>query len=258
MKRFTVLLFAIVLCLPLLNVGCGGKKGPDVRPSLPPPSRTEPTTAPTTGPAPTVEIAASPSSVERGQQTTLTWKAQNADSVIIDGGVGNVSDSGSVVLTPRESATFTATAKGAGGEVRASTRVTVVAPKEVGGVTSSDIRSIVDAIRDGRIKDIFFDYDKADLGAESRTILEQNARWFRQFPGAKLVVEGHCDERGTEEYNLALGDRRAQATKEYLVELGVAPEQLETISLGEEQPFSPGHDETSYSQNRRAHFAVKE
>lgn len=256
MKRLTVLLFALVLCLPLLNVSCGGKR-PDVRPSLPPPATTQPGTAPTAAPAPTIEIDASPTSIERGQQTTLTWKAQNADSVIIDSGVGNVSETGSVVLTPRESTTFTATAKGAGGEVRASTRVTVVAPREVGGITSSDIQSLQQAINDGRVKDIFFDYDKADLSAESRAILETNARWFRQYPGAKLVIEGHCDERGTEEYNLALGDRRAQATREYLIELGVSQDQLESISLGEEQPFSPGHDEESYAQNRRAHFAVK-
>jgi len=178
--------------------------------------------------------------------------------VIIDAGVGNVSDSGSVVLTPRESTTFTATARSAGGEAKASTRVTVVAPREVGGVTSTDIQSLQQAIADGRVKDVFFDYDKAELSTESRGILEENARWFRQFPGAKLLLEGHCDERGTEEYNLALGDRRAQATREYLVQLGVSTEQLETISLGEEQPFSPGHDEASYSQNRRAHFAVKQ
>jgi len=124
-------------------------------------------------------------------------------------------------------------------------------------VTSTDIDGLAAAIKDGRVKDIFFDYDKAELSPQSRAALEQNARWFRQFPGATVVLEGHCDERGTEEYNLALGDRRAQATKEYLVQLGVSAEQLETISLGEEQPFAPGHDEASYSQNRRAHFVVK-
>jgi len=202
-------------------------------------------------------VQASPSTVERGQQATLTWKTQNATSVVIDGGVGNVAENGSVVITPRESSTFTAIAKGPGGEGRSSTRVTVVAPREVPQVTSTDIDGLRQAIQDGRVKDVFFDYDKSDLSAESRATLEQNARWFRQFPGASVVVEGHCDERGTEEYNLALGDRRAQATREYLVQLGVTADQLEPISLGEERPFSPGSDESSYSQNRRAHFALK-
>jgi len=176
---------------------------------------------------------------------------------VIDEGVGNVAESGSVVITARESTTYTATAKGPGGEAKASTRVTVVAPKEVTTIGSSDIDGLQQAIADGRVKDIFFDYDKAELTQQSRTTLEQDARWLRQFPTAIVVIEGHCDERGTEEYNLALGDRRAQATKEYLVELGVTPEQMETISLGEEQPFAPGHDEASFAQNRRAHFTVK-
>jgi len=235
----------------------GCKKTPPPRPTPPAPTTSTPAPAPTGGPAPTVEIQASPSTVERGGQATLSWKTQNATSVIIDGGVGNVSETGSVVITPRDSATFTATAKGAGGEARASTRVTVVSPKEAGVVTSSDIDNILKAIADGRIKDVFFAYDKSELSPESRSTLEQNAKWLRQYPGATVVIEGHCDERGTEEYNLALGDRRAQGTREYLVQLGVTAEQMETISLGEERPFTPGQDEAAYSQNRRAHFTVK-
>lgn len=259
MKRGLIaVLILIIVPLLLVSAGCGHKQPPPgTRTPLPPPARTEPT--PTTGgPAPTIELQANPSTLERGQQSTLTWKTQSATSVVIDNGIGNVAESGSVVITPRESATFTATVKGPGGEAKASTRVTVVTPTQTGGVTSTDIAGLAEALRDGRIKDIFFDYDKADLSAEARTTLEQDARWIRQFPKAKLVLEGHCDERGTEEYNLALGDRRAQATKDYLVQLGVAEDQLETVSLGEEQPFAPGHDEAAYAQNRRAHFAQKQ
>ncbi len=257
MKRvFTVLVVIAVFSALIILSGCKKKAAP-VRPTPPAPTTTAPAPTPTRGPAPTIELQANPSTVERGSQSTLSWKTQNANSVVIDGGVGNVSENGSVVITPRESSTFTATAKGPGGEAQASTRVTVVTPREVPGVTSTDIDNLMQAIQDGRIKDIFFAYDKSELSPESRTQLEQNARWLRQYPGAPIVIEGHCDERGTEEYNLALGDRRAQATKEYLVQLGVTPEQLETISLGEERPFAPGQDEAAYAQNRRAHFTVK-
>lgn len=257
MKRaFTALAVVAVLLVLIVLPGCK-KSPPPVRPTLPPPKTSTPVPTPTAAPAPTIEIQANPSTVERNGQTTLQWKTTNATSVVIDGGIGNVSESGSVVVTPRESSTFTATAKGPGGEVRASTRVTVVTPKEVLAVASTDIDNLAKAIADGRIKDVFFAYDKSDLTPESQATLEQNARWLRQFPGATMIIEGHCDERGTEEYNLALGDRRAQATKEHLVQLGVTAEQLETISLGEERPFATGQDESAYSQNRRAHFTVK-
>lgn len=256
MKRvFTALMVIAVFSVLVVLSGCK-KTPPPPRPT--PPAPTTPSTpTPTGGPAPTIELQANPSTVERGGQTTLTWKTQNATSVLIDGGVGNVSDNGSLVITPRESSTFTATAKGPGGEAQASTRVTVVSPKEMPSVTSSDIDNLLKAIEDGRIKDVFFAYDKSDLSPESRATLEQNARWLRQYPGGNVIIEGHCDERGTEEYNLALGDRRSQATREYLVQLGVTPEQIETISLGEERPFVPGQDEAAYAQNRRAHFTVK-
>jgi peptidoglycan-associated lipoprotein len=209
-------------------------------------------------PAPTIEVSASPSTIERGRQTTLSWRTQNATSVLIDGGVGNVVETGSLVVTLRESTTFTAVAKGPGGEAKASTRVTVLLPQEtLPPIVSAELGGLDQAISDGKVRDIFFEYDKADLTADSKTVLEENARWLRQFADAGVIIEGHCDERGTEEYNLALGDRRAQATKDYLVQLGVAPERLEVISYGEEKPFSPGHDETSWAQNRRAHFVAR-
>jgi peptidoglycan-associated lipoprotein len=259
MKRGATNGLLLTTCsLVVLLSSCGGERGPSTRVSLPPPRReARPVTTPTPGPAPTLTLQANPSTVERGQQTTLSWTSENTTSLVIDGGVGNVEQSGSVVITPRESTTFTATGRGPGGEIKASTRVTVVTPKEVLGIVSSDVEGLQRAINDGRVKDVFFDYDRAELTAESKATLEQDARWLRQFPSAVVVLEGHCDERGTEEYNLALGDRRAQATKEYLVELGVAPEQLEPISLGEERPFALGHDEAAFAQNRRAHFALK-
>lgn len=106
------------------------------------------------------------------------------------------------------------------------------------------------------IQDVFFDYDKYELRAETRTLLQENARFLKENTGASLVLEGHCDERGTEEYNLALGQRRADAVSEYLADLGIRGSRIQTMSYGEEKPFAMGHDESGWSQNRRVHFRI--
>jgi peptidoglycan-associated lipoprotein len=107
----------------------------------------------------------------------------------------------------------------------------------------------------GSLQDIHFDYDKADLKTEARDILAKNAGIIKQIKGGKIVIEGHCDERGTVEYNLALGQRRADSAKDYILTLGVDPSQITTISYGEEKPADPGHTEDSWSKNRRVHFS---
>ena len=106
------------------------------------------------------------------------------------------------------------------------------------------------------LKDIFFDFDRADLRSDARDTLRANADWLRSNPSARVEIEGHCDERGTNEYNLALGARRAQAAKDYLVSLGIAGERLSTISYGEEIPVCREHTESCWRQNRRARFVI--
>lgn len=103
---------------------------------------------------------------------------------------------------------------------------------------------------------IYFDFDEYSLIEEARGILNENAKWMREYPGGKIKIEGHCDERGTVEYNLALGQKRAEATKEYLVILGIDPAQLSTVSYGEEVPVDPGHDGQAWAKNRRAEFVI--
>ncbi|WP_028321965.1 peptidoglycan-associated lipoprotein Pal [Desulfatiglans anilini] len=103
---------------------------------------------------------------------------------------------------------------------------------------------------------IYFDFDRSDLRSEAKVILQKKAEWLRSNTEYRLVVEGHCDERGTNEYNLALGDRRANTTKDYLVALGVDDMRISTISYGEEKPLDPGHSEGAWSQNRRAEFRL--
>jgi len=107
------------------------------------------------------------------------------------------------------------------------------------------------------LKDVFFDFDRSAIRNEQKAALNDNAGWLKANSGAKIILEGHCDERGTAEYNLALGERRAKAVKDYLVGVGIAPDRISTISYGKERPFVLGHDESAWKWNRRAHFVVQ-
>ena len=106
-------------------------------------------------------------------------------------------------------------------------------------------------------ENIYFEFDKARLLPESKAVLRVKAEWLKANPEALAIIEGHCDERGTNEYNLALGDRRAQSAKTYLVDLGIAAERLTSISYVEERPLDPGHDEAAWARNRRAQFVIE-
>jgi peptidoglycan-associated lipoprotein len=107
------------------------------------------------------------------------------------------------------------------------------------------------------LNDVYFDFDKSTLSAEAKQTLADNATQLKDAGAMAVTIEGHCDERGTNAYNLALGEKRANAAKDYLVSLGVDAGRITTISYGEEKPFDAGHDESAWSKNRRAHFVVK-
>ncbi len=107
------------------------------------------------------------------------------------------------------------------------------------------------------LKDAFFNYDKSNIRDDQKAALNDNVGWLKVNTGAKILVEGHCDERGTAEYNLALGERRAKAVKEYLVAAGIPADRVSTISYGKERPFVLGHDESAWKWNRRAHFVLQ-
>ena len=108
----------------------------------------------------------------------------------------------------------------------------------------------------GDVQDAFFNYDEATLSAEAQAALTNSANWLKKHSDYSLLVEGHCDERGTEQYNLALGDRRANIAKEYLATLGIDASRIRTVSYGEERPFDAGHDDASWAKNRRAHLVI--
>ncbi|MBI3584569.1 MAG: peptidoglycan-associated lipoprotein Pal [Nitrospinae bacterium] len=107
-----------------------------------------------------------------------------------------------------------------------------------------------------QLEDIHFDFDKSDIKTDAREALQKNADWLQKNPDIKIQIEGHCDERGTAEYNLALGERRAMSTKKYLISLGISADRIYTISYGEELPIDPNHSEDAWAKNRRAHFLV--
>lgn len=126
------------------------------------------------------------------------------------------------------------------------------APRE-SGVLSEDLQTLNSK---GYLKDAFFDFDKADLREDARTALASDAQWIKQYSSIRVLVEGHCDERGTEEYNLSLGQKRASSVKDYLVSLGVEGARVNTVSYGKARPFCGDHDENCWQQNRRGHFVI--
>jgi peptidoglycan-associated lipoprotein len=125
-------------------------------------------------------------------------------------------------------------------------------------VTSEDIsnRSLDEINRNSPLQPVFFGLDSSDVDDQGQQLLQANAEVLRRYPDWQLTIEGHCDERGTAEYNLALGERRAIAARTYLVSLGIDPDRLKTVSYGKEFPFDPGHTESAWAKNRRAHFVV--
>jgi len=111
--------------------------------------------------------------------------------------------------------------------------------------------------KESALKDAFFDFDKSSIRPDAKQSLDENAKWLKANPNAALTIEGHCDERGTREYNLGLGQRRAKAAKDYLVSAGIDAKRIKIISYGKERPFVPGHDESAWKWNRRAHFVLQ-
>jgi peptidoglycan-associated lipoprotein len=216
--------------------------------------------------APTITLRADSSSLERGQNTKLHWESSNAKIVTISG-LGEVSGSGEREVSPRVSTTYTATALGDGGNATASVRVSVTdpAPPEPPAerprttVTTPPPTPIADQFR-SVLKPTFFDYNKSDLRPAEQEKLRRAAEWLNLERNRSIVfrVEGNCDPRGTSEYNLGLGDRRARAVKDFLVSLGVDPGRIETVSYGSEKAAGTdeGSPETppSWANDRRADF----
>ncbi len=249
----------IILAVSLAFFAYGCKKKAPAPPPPPPPPKVE---APKPPPAPTVtKFDAEPSSIIRGQSSVLSWEVSGAvTSVSIDQGIGTVQDTGSRRVSPDDSTTYTLTTTGPGGTSTASTTVNVSAPPPPPPppAPAPPAKTLSDWI--SGLQDAYFDYDKSDIRADAQTALTADAATLKtiiaDFPDAILTVEGHCDERGSAEYNLGLGDRRATSAKDFLVQLGVPAEKLKTISYGKEKPVCTEQTEDCWQKNRHVHFST--
>lgn len=228
-------------------IAMGACHKPKVAAPPPPPP---PAPAP---PSPTISLTAEPATVEKGHSVTLSWNSENATDVSIEPAVGKVQTSGSTTVTPDESTTYVATATGAGGSATASARVTVTMPPPPPPPPPKPQVS-EEEIFNQQIQDAYFDFDKSDIRADAQTALTADADLLKAHPDIVFTIEGHCDERGSEEYNLGLGDRRATSAKNFLVNLGISPDRIFTISYGKDRPFCTEHNEECWQSNRRAHF----
>jgi peptidoglycan-associated lipoprotein len=181
------------------------------------------------------------------------WNTTNATETTISG-IGVVAKSGtqSVILT--ESTTYTLTAKGPGGTVEANTRVTVNRPPSKPAPAPPSMTE--EELFAQNIRDVYFDYDKYDLRSGDSSTVDRDATFLKQHADMKIVIEGHCDDRGSAEYNLALGENRAEALKKALVIDGVDANRLRVVSLGKEKPFCTEDNEQCWQQNRRAHVIL--
>jgi len=237
----------IAACLAAIFLLGGCHKKAAAPPPPPPPPQPAP------APAPAANITATPSVIDQGQYATLNWSTANAASASISG-IGTVATSGSQSVYPSASTTYTLTAKGAGGSAEATTRVTVnpPAPKPEPAPPSLTEEQLFEQ----NMHDIYFDYDKADIRPQDATVAGQDGAFLVKHPDMKIVIEGHCDERGSAEYNIALGQRRAESLEKALVTDGVPAGSIRIISYGKEKPFCTESNEQCWQQNRRDHLKL--
>jgi peptidoglycan-associated lipoprotein len=264
MRMSTRTLTTVVLAVMLLLAVTACKKKVPPPPPPPPPPKAE--VAPPPPPPPAAarinSFTAEPRSIQRGQSATLTWSVANATDISINGGIGAVQANGMRQVFPTNSTTYTLTARGGGGTDTRAVTVDVTVPPpppppppakpRVSGLDlfNRDVASAGDAL---------FDYDKSDIRDDARGVLTRDADALKRIFAAdstfSVVLEGHCDERGSAEYNLGLGDRRATSARDFLVQLGVPADKIRTISYGKDRPICTAADEACYQRNRRGHLA---
>ena len=243
MKHQRIKWFTLVVALGAVMMlgACKKKAAPPPPPPPPPP------------PAPTASISVDPNSIQKGQSATLSWQTTGATDVSIDG-IGAVQPSGSQQVSPADSTTYHLTAKGSGGTQDATARVSVTQPPP----PQTENTSLTDeALFAQSVKDVYFDYDKADIRGDQQSSVQTDAQFLGQHSNMNITIEGHCDDRGSTEYNLALGDQRATAVKNALTTQGVNASRIKTISYGKEKPFCTESNEACWQQNRRGHLVYQ-
>ncbi|HEX6505281.1 MAG TPA: OmpA family protein [Terriglobales bacterium] len=226
---------ATVVLLAFVCSACGSKPVAKLPPPPPPP-------------VPTATVEAAPSTLQPGQSAVLTWKTENATDIKLEP-IGTVEASGSKTVTPSDSVTYRIVAKGPGGQQEASVRVTVMPAATAAPKAEDELFSAASARQD-----VFFDTDEYSVRADQEPTVVSDASFLKAHPDLHVLIEGHCDELGSIEYNLALGESRAQTVKSMLVKAGISPMRIATISYGKERPFCREESDQCYRQNRRAHI----
>src|SRR5436305_4095281 len=251
MSTRRALLITCSALMLMLDAGCKKKTPP------PPP----PAPAPAPPPANKPEInyfTAEPSTISSGQPASLRWSVNDATDVQIEG-IGQVSPNGRRAVYPTSTTTYHMTATGPGGTADASATVTVSAPPAPAPAPAAPTETPGDILA-RQVKDVHFDYDKSDIRPEEQAILSADATALKTIfsldASFVVTIEGHCDERGSAEYNIGLGDRRSAAVRDALINMGIPGDKLKTVSYGKERPICTDPNEECYARNRRAHFSA--
>jgi peptidoglycan-associated lipoprotein len=262
--RLNQAVLTLTMVMVLIASACG-KKTPIAPPPPPPTTGGSADTGGLTGGSgrPVVaEFSVEPSSIQVGQSAVLRWNVTGSTNVAIDHGLGTVPANGTSRQTPANTTTWLLTATGPGGDTTATATVTVTGPIATPPPprTTSGNRGTLESRVQSDLRDALFDYDSNNMRDDARAALTADAdalkRILADFPNASINVEGHCDERGSAEYNLGLGDRRATSARDFLSQLGVPADRLKTISYGKERPACTESNESCWQRNRRAHFSV--
>jgi peptidoglycan-associated lipoprotein len=208
-------------------------------------------------PAPTATITADPLAIDLGQSVVLNWRTTNATAVSIDG-IGQVAVNGTQTVSPANSTNFHLVAKGDGGTTEANIRVTVKIPttEPVGNGDDTGLGAGSEAEFHANVQDLFFDYDSSELRADAQASVSAAARYLNSHPGVRVLIAGFCDDRGSAEYNITLGENRADSAKTALVNAGVSASRIRTVSYGKERQFCTEENESCWQQNRRDQFSI--
>jgi peptidoglycan-associated lipoprotein len=256
-RKLSIIYVAVMFVL--FAAGCK-KKAPAPPPPPPPPPPTAPPPPPPAAPV-ISQFTAEPDSIQRGQSSVLRWEVTGqTNNISIDQGIGAVQATGNRRVFPTDSTTYTLAAMGPGGTVNRTATISVTAPPPPPPPPPpTATKPPFPDVLSSEVQDAYFDYDKSDIRPDARDTLTKNAMALKSiladYPNATVQIEGNCDERGSAEYNLGLGDRRATAAKEFLMQLGVPADRLKTISFGKERPVCTEHTEDCWQKNRRDHFS---
>ena len=257
-SKRNITIICMVLSLVVFGAACKKKVPP---PPPPPVAKPEPPPPPPPPQAPVIaQFAAEPASIQRGQSSTLRWEVTgNATSVSINQGIGTVQGTGNQRVQPNDSTTYTLSATGPGGTVTSAATVTVTAPPPPPPPPPPPAKPTLEQRLGSDVQDAYFDYDKSDIRSDARDALTKDADALKSiladFPSATIVLEGNCDDRGSAEYNIGLGDRRASSAKEFLQQLGVSADRLKTVSYGKERQVCSEANESCWQKNRHVHFS---